>query len=330
MLGSADAGSTVVNTGLVESDSTGDGIRIRGMAGVVRNQGGAIHGGTTGVLLERGGTVTNLAGSVIGASSGHGISVVNDGGSVANAGAISGGLIGVLLDSGGNVANGSTDGGATVATGAEISGGTYGLWIGGSGGNVVNYAGSTIRGNGNAGVMIAGASGTVDNRGTIDGLKDGIRLESGGTVINRGIVRGGTTAGIALANGGTQEHLGGQIVAQRGSGVQAAGGAIIDSHATIEGAPNAVQARQGQRAGLEHRRLRHLVPERRAQARRLCRHVAAVRLVRQQGGRRRPADGRLWRQRLGHLRRDRLCVPVAWWMGGGAAGPARLREVRRR
>ncbi|KAI3598218.1 hypothetical protein D8I24_6084 [Cupriavidus necator H850] len=297
------------------------------VSAVVRNQGGAIHGGTTGVLLERGGTVTNLAGSVIGASSGHGISVVNDGGSVANAGAISGGLIGVLLDSGGNVANGSTDGGATVATGAEISGGTYGLWIGG---NVVNYAGSTIRGNGNAGVLIAGASGTVDNRGIIDGLEDGIRLESGGTVINRGIVRGGTTAGIALANGGTQEHLGGQIVAQRGSGVQAAGGAIIDSHATIEGAPNAVQARQGQRAGLEHRRLRHLVPERRAQARRLYRHVAAVRLVRQQGGRRRPADGRLWRQRLGHLRRDRLCVPVAWWMGGGAAGPARLREVRRR
>jgi hypothetical protein len=118
LLGSADAGSTVVNTGLVESDSTGDGIRIRGMAGVVRNQGGAIHGGTTGVLLERGGTVTNLAGSVIGASSGHGISVVNDGGSVANAGAISGGLIGVLLDSGGNVANGSTDGGTTIATGA--------------------------------------------------------------------------------------------------------------------------------------------------------------------------------------------------------------------
>lgn len=213
------------------------------VSAVVRNQGGAIHGGTTGVLLERGGTVTNLAGSVIGASSGHGISVVNDGGSVANAGAISGGLIGVLLDSGGNVANGSTDGGATVATGAEISGGTYGLWIGGSGGNVVNYAGSTIRGNGNAGVLIAGASGTVDNRGIIDGLEDGIRLESGGTVINRGIVRGGTTAGIALANGGTLEHLGGQIVAQRGSGVQAAGGAI--SHATIEGAPNAVQFMTG-------------------------------------------------------------------------------------
>ncbi len=78
---------------------------------------------------------------------------------------------------------------------------------------MVNYAGSTIRGNSNAGVLIAGASGTVDNRGTIDGLEHGIRLESGGTVINRGIVRGGTTAG----------------------------GAIINSHATIEGAPNAVQ-----------------------------------------------------------------------------------------
>lgn len=106
---------------------------------------------------------------------------------------------------------------------------------------MVNYAGSTIRGNGNAGVLMAGASGTVDNRGTVDGLEDGILLESGGTVINRGIVRGGTTAGIALANGGTLEHLGGQIVAQAGSGVQASGGAIINSHATIEGTPNAVQ-----------------------------------------------------------------------------------------
>lgn len=263
-LSSAGTGSTVINHGLIVGGSNGDGIRIGGPGAVVRNQGN-IQGGTNGVLLGLGGTVTNLSHAAIGASAGHGVTIVNQSGNVANAGTISGSLIGVLLDAGGNVANGSTDGGTTVTPGARIAGGIHGLWIGGSGGTVINHAGSTIEGNGNAGITIAGTSGTVDNRGAVNGMEDGIRLNNAGTVINSGVVRGATSSGILLANGGlvrndaptsdvqgnlhgvllanggTVAHLGGRIAAQAGNGVQASGGATIDSHATIQGAAIAVQ-----------------------------------------------------------------------------------------
>lgn len=263
-LSSAATGSTVINNGLIVGDSNGDGIRIQGPGAAVWNQGN-IQGGTNGVLLGLGGTVTNLSHAAIGASAGHGVNIVNQSGSVANAGTISGSLIGVLLDAGGNVVNGSTDGGTTITPGARISGGTYGLWIGASGGTVINHARSTIEGNGHAGITIVGTSGTVDNRGAVSGMEDGIRLNNAGTVINSGVVRGATSSGILLsngglirndaptsvvqgklhgvqlANGGTVANLGGRIAAQAGNGIQASGGATIDSHATIQGTENAVQ-----------------------------------------------------------------------------------------
>lgn len=75
-LSSAGTGSTVINNGLIVGGSNGDGIRIKGPGAVVRNQGN-IQGDTNGVLLELGGTVTNLSHAAIGASAGHGVTIVN-------------------------------------------------------------------------------------------------------------------------------------------------------------------------------------------------------------------------------------------------------------
>ncbi|HUB16426.1 MAG TPA: Hint domain-containing protein [Acetobacteraceae bacterium] len=157
----------------------GDAVNIAGTVGTVVNSGtlAGISGGSEGVLLDAGGSVTNQSGGTIS------------------------GYIGVELAAGGTVTN---------AAGASITGVYQGVFIVGgtsaSHGTVVNQGRVTATGTQGIGVEL-GSVGTITNTtsAVITGTEFGVELLAGGTLTNAGTIVG--SSGTAVVFGGTGSDL---------------------------------------------------------------------------------------------------------------------------
>jgi len=252
-------------------------------AGTVDNA-GLITGTSQGIILGDGGAVTNEStGSIGGGTAGavpDGIYAANGAASIDNFGHISGGEAGVYLgyggtlinESGGTIADGSssyhhlagvfTGGAATSIDNSGLITSTYaGIYLGG-GGTVTNESTGTIIGGGNGphpdGVNMAGAAGTLDNFGTIEGqygvfsytpgtqtvtneitgtiigVEDGIRAGryTTETVDNAGFITG-TSTYVVYHNGDSYTLVGNGIFFRNGT-------ITNESTGTISGALNGI------------------------------------------------------------------------------------------
>lgn len=190
--------------------------------GAVDNRGTITSGFFAGVISMGGGTVTNTGS--ISSTNGDGVYFeAGDAGSVTNTGGTiqgSGGN-GAWLKGGGSIKN---EGGGQIST---VSTDFDAIWIEGAAGTVDNLTGSTITGRYNGVTLVDG--GTITNSGsstiqttgnggqngiqgsdaavivnnldtsTISGRLRGVWLDSGGTVLNEGIISNTATSGSNIA-----------------------------------------------------------------------------------------------------------------------------------
>jgi hypothetical protein len=191
------APSTVANAGSITGGHTGIYGGTPAGADAVVNAGLVL--GTTGggVILTSGGVITNQSSGTI-SGGGLGIYVRGGGGTIVNLGLVttSGvGRIAVDLAAGGTISNQS---------GATIDGQADGVVVSGGIATVTNAG--TINGPTDVGVLLY-SGGTVTNAagGTITGGSYGVQLGSAATVVNAGLIAGGTDA-IQL-NAGTTNRL---------------------------------------------------------------------------------------------------------------------------
>ena len=140
---------------------------------------------------------------------------------ILNDGTIEGGhVVGIQLGAGGSVTNGGTILGgyyaaiaaaarATISNSYIIDAGTADAGaIRLNAGGVVDNAGAVARITGGAeGVAIYGASGTVQNSGTISGTVTGVVLGDGGTLTNAGSIAAGTYAAVVFNGGAATDRL---------------------------------------------------------------------------------------------------------------------------
>jgi len=176
---------------------------------------GSIGGGTIGIDLQRGGTVTN-DGTIGGAS--YAVRIEGAPGAVENSGTIGGSTVfGVYLSDGGSITNAvgslidSSGYGVEIknATGTIVNAGTILSSNSGvgeiAGGTFTNEASGTIRALGGFGVVLLG-TGSVVNHGSIYGGGYGEFIHQGGTATNDGTIIG-HRKGIFLVNA-TLENAG--------------------------------------------------------------------------------------------------------------------------
>jgi hypothetical protein len=243
-----NSGGSVTNaaSGSIVSGNGGqpDGILITGGVGNVVNAGSIIathYGGYNGVIMRRGGSVTNAASASIQGGN-DGVVIFGGVATVVNSGTIFGDSFSIYLSAGGSVTN---------AASGSITGG--GIHIGGLPGTVVNYgsiAGNIINPTAIVATSVTNAvsasitgsvaaNETVLNQGSINGNIEaksvtndvsasimgnvdatsvtnaafasimggvyGVDLPSGGTLTNAGTITG--TSGPAVAFGGTGSNL---------------------------------------------------------------------------------------------------------------------------
>ena len=204
---------------------------VYGLGGVVAVvNAGDIAGDTScGILLQAGGSVTNQSGGTISGSV-TGVYVNNATGTVVNAGSITDAYeYAIQLQSGGYVANLSTGTISATLEGVYITGGT---------GTVVNSGDIAATGTGTAGVHYAGVNltdgGTVSNTatGTISANRYGVTAgNAAATLINAGIVSGGTRYAVGFSAGGyIWNASGGTIVSDTNAvGVQGSAGTVVNA-----------------------------------------------------------------------------------------------------
>ena len=156
----------------------------------ISNAGTALGGGTSagsyGIAMQGGGTVTNLAGGMLGGAYGgvamHGIGTVLNEGSIASTVATAGAA--VVLAGGGYVENQS---------GGVITGHDTGIALQ-EAGSVTNAG--TLRGLTGSGALLAGGGGVSNGTASsILGYSTGVSLGGVGTVVNQGSIGAGQTAG---------------------------------------------------------------------------------------------------------------------------------------
>jgi hypothetical protein len=255
-----DGGLVTNNKHAVITAAYDDGVRIENAAGAVDNLGAITGGhasGNAAIYLGAGGSVTNGAGGLI-FGRGSGIVLANVAGKVTNFGTakststaiVDGSLrgVGVLLGAGGTLINGGSG-----AEGAQIRAAEIAVYAGGIDGKpkpgavatIVNYG--TIQSTGTGAIgssavrLVSG--GTVTNHGLIDsaggrGISFGI--DKPGTVTNFGSVTSQATGtagvGVYLQDGGrVTNKTGGLISADGTDGVLIKGGsATLANSGTIE------------------------------------------------------------------------------------------------
>ncbi|MFI4934679.1 MAG: autotransporter domain-containing protein [Caulobacterales bacterium] len=234
--GNSAASWTVTNDGALKGGFYGVVLQANS---TVTNGGSITATNFTGLVLQGGGAVTNLAGATIYGSS-FGI-FVSGSGTVTNAGTISAsGFAGISL-AGGSVINqtsgviiGASDGDSngvavgsngTVTNAGKISGDLNGVFLGGSGSSLTNLASGSIQGR-----IFGGGAVSVTNGGSISG---GAYLEGGGSVTNQ---TGGNISGsveFASATGSVTDSVTNE------AGAAIAGG-VRDGVSVIDGSPASV------------------------------------------------------------------------------------------
>lgn len=242
----------IVNNGSIQGNH--DGIEIddgaaNGDPSKVTNK-GTIQGGDAGVILGRGGTVTNALGASISANNVSGVGVaLTLSGSVMNSGTITSSNTngtGVGLGAGGTVTN--------TATGV-ISGQIRGISIDGGEGNITNDG--TITSGGRAiqfgfggvgfGSVTNNKTGVISSTGTR--VVIGFAAAGAGTVLNYGRIDGSGLQPVAgvlgtifmsnLTTNGIVDNEGGTIIGILGSipaiNIQSANSKVINNNGTITG-----------------------------------------------------------------------------------------------
>jgi hypothetical protein len=248
----AGSAGTVTNTGTIIGDfgPGGAGVYLRAGGSIGNTTAGLIEGGVTiagvGTVTNSGYIVGHIRGGVV---LGGGGSVNNSGtidnvygvamgglGTLTNSGTILGNIgDGVALRAGGYVDNSGTIQGATgvyITSGTAIDSGTIVASVTNSGTGLIQ---------GNTGVSITGAAGTVTNSATIIGTSgDGVYLKAGGIVNNSGTIQGLSDfqdVGVYIAgSAGTLINSGViSAVNPAGRGVYLAAGGSVNNSGTIQG-----------------------------------------------------------------------------------------------
>jgi uncharacterized protein with beta-barrel porin domain len=213
------AGPVQITAGTTISPATGTGIYGTGTSWSLTNAGDVQVGSGVGILLNAGGTVSNVAGATISAST-YGVLMRNAGGSVDNAGLIEAGDDGISLNHGGTVSN---------AAGGTIIGGHMGVYTGAGGGSIRNsgvistrtgtavslYGGGSFT-NSASGLVSGGYSGvyagvngsSIQNAGIINGVSFGAYLTGADSLTNTGSLGGGVDGVIDIASGGVVDNSG--------------------------------------------------------------------------------------------------------------------------
>ena len=216
------------NSGAIQGDSTyisGVGVLAEYSPYTVVNSGTITTGVSSaqGILLLKGGSVTNQVGGVItGGTMGVDTEIA---GSITNFGTINGNYA-VVARAGGYVSNGVNSGITGASDGIVIGqfGYTPAIFGSGSTGTVVNKGRVTASGSGTLsnGIVLNVASGYVNNSGTVIGYSTlttrtgiGIALNYGGTLVNSGILRGGA---VGFSAGGNPAMKGPAIVTNTSNG----------------------------------------------------------------------------------------------------------------
>jgi fibronectin-binding autotransporter adhesin len=231
VFGNATKAWTVANSGLV-SGTNGLAFSSGGLASTVSNTGTIVGTGTSGigVLLQSGGSVQNhglIQGTLQGFRASGGLGIVSNFGTVLSSDGAA-----LALTSGGTVANfgtiassasygisltaGFISNGSTAVTTALVSGYRFGIVANPSttATGVVNYGTIVATATNGKGVLLQ-SGGNVINGGLISGTVDAVRVSGGSsTVNNAGTVAGTTGGGIVLNANGTVFNTGTVTTAQ--------------------------------------------------------------------------------------------------------------------
>ena len=245
------AGGTLTNAagGLISS-SAQNGVTASGAPATIVNS-GSIAARYVCVSLGAGGTVTNNAGGVLFTQYGQGV-VVGNGGVVNNSGTInSTNSAGILLQNGKtkvfNFAGGfvsdiqATSSGTNIYNSGSVGLPAFGIILNGSGSNVFNLSGGTIR----AGTAIDAYQATISNAagGLIAGTATGIDFEKDGSIQNAGVISAiaATGTGVFLLATGTVTNLAGGVISGSAYGVNVYNSGQIFNSGTIGGSKYAVK-----------------------------------------------------------------------------------------
>ncbi|CCD84168.1 putative Outer membrane autotransporter [Bradyrhizobium sp. ORS 285] len=230
--GSANAGAVVGGSGGLGPGDRGN----TGGSGATSSGGGGGGGGAHGALVTtsttnaaaitggnggRGGTTSGNHGGGGGGAAGYGVVIDGNGLTYSNTGTVSGGRGGdggVSSGLAGYGGNGGDGGYGALLTGTNVmltNAGTIAGGDGGDGGNATANNGSSAGGNGGSG-------------------GSGVIFAAGGTLVNSGIIAGGSSGGSGSGQGGT----GSGQMGLAGDGVRGSNLAIINS-GTISGGNDA-------------------------------------------------------------------------------------------
>lgn len=249
---------SLTNSGLITG--TNFGVVLNG-GGTLSNLSGGEIRGVTGVLANALTSVSNASGATIAATTGNAVRLVASGSSVANAGVIRAASIfsGVYFDQSGTVTNQAGGSISNTATAVQFFGANSVLDNAGSisntntnsavyfnnSGVVTNRATGTVDSVNGYGVQLAGANSSVVNLGSITAGQRGVSLDgANSTLTNSGSISGGNAA--VLAAGGMVVNDG-SMTGTAGSALALSNGGVVDNRATglLRGATNGLNGAAG-------------------------------------------------------------------------------------
>jgi len=248
-ISSSNASGVFLGSGTVNNAASGTisgyyGVNIYN-AGTVTNS-GSITGtggfGSKAIWLEAGGTITNATSATI--SGYYGVSIAGNG-TISNSGTISGSGYAIRITGNGTVTNAATgiitstngngleiDSAGTVNNSGSISGSDYAIRITGTG-IVTNSNSGSITSSSGTGAQFDGM-GTVNNYGTISGHERGLSFNGVSSVFNFNTISGTTGAAIFINNDGTVINSG--LITGGSQGLFINGNGTVTNTGSVTGA----------------------------------------------------------------------------------------------